>query len=175
MIDTEHVTSAFESHWYAVQARAKQEERAAVNLMSVGLTTLLPMIRQPQRAVSAIGTAPLFPRYLFVRCEIARFVQKIRYTRGVARLLGTSDGPTPIDDAIIESIQSRIGKDGFVQLTDFLEAGDPVEITSGPLKGLVGIFCSATSAAQRVVLLLNTVNSQMRVLVDSHVVRRTTA
>jgi transcriptional antiterminator RfaH len=176
MIDTVHVTSPLESRWYAVQARPRQEERAAMNLVSSGITTFLPMIRQGRRAssASASGIAPLFPRYLFVRCDLASSAHNIRYTRGVAKMLGTIDGPTPIDDAIIESIQERIGEDGFVRLTDALETGDPIEITSGPLRGLVGIFQSATSAAKRVVLLLNAMNSQMRVLVDSTVVRRLT-
>jgi len=175
LIEPEEIASEFSSHWYAIQTRTKQEGRAAMNLASFGFFTFLPMIRRPRRTSIASGAAPLFPRYLFVRCDIARSVRQIRYTRGVANVLGTGEGPTSIDDAIIESIQSRIGKDGFVQVTDALEAGDPVEITSGPLKGLVGVFCSATSAAQRVVLLLNTVHSQLRVVVDTQVVHKRSA
>lgn len=164
MMSTSPIAPSLESRWYAVQARPKQETRAAMNLLSSGLTTFLPLIRQ--------GKQPLFPRYLFVRCDIAQFVQRIRYTRGVVKVLGTSDGPIALDDAIIESIQQRIGDDGFVHLTDFLEPGDAVEITDGPLKGLVGIFHAATPAAERVILLLNAMNSQMRVMVDASAINR---
>jgi transcriptional antiterminator RfaH len=157
-----------------VRARAKQEQRAAANLVSSGVTTFLPLIRQGGRtsAARARVPAPLFPRYLFVRCEIGACVRSIRYTRGVSNVLGTSEGPTPIDDAIIESIRSRIGEDGFVQLIDVFETGDSVEITSGPLEGLTGIFHASTSGAERVVLLLDAVNSQMRVTIDSSAVRK---
>jgi transcriptional antiterminator RfaH len=173
MTDEQELTLSHESRWYAVQARIKQEQRAAINLMSCGVTTFLPMVRQARQTGSVpFAAAPLFPRYLFVRCEIVRSARKIQYTRGVARMLGTSEGPTPVDDTIIESIRNRIGKDGFVQLTDDLKTGDPVEIMSGPLRGFVGIFHSVTPAAQRVVLLLNAVTSQMRVSVDSNIVRK---
>lgn len=166
-----------EPRWYVVQARPKQEERAAMNLASGGITTFLPRIRQPvkRRSSNTSGTAPLFPRYFFVRCNIAGALQQIRYTRGVAKVLGTSDGPTPVDDTIIDCIQGRIGRDGFVELLEVLEPGDAVEVTSGPLKGLVAIFSSATSAANRVVLLLEAVSSQIRVLVESNILRRVTA
>jgi transcriptional antiterminator RfaH len=174
MMSTSPIAPSLESRWYAVQARPKQETRAAMNLLSSGVTTFLPLIRQGKRpsAAGTPGTAPLFPRYLFVRCDIAQSVQRIRYTRGVVKVLGTSDGPIALDDAIIESIQQRIGDDGFVHLTDFLEPGDAVEITDGPLKGLVGIFHSATPAAERVILLLNAMNSQMRVMVDASAITR---
>jgi len=175
----EHRSGHFvaDSSWYVVQARSKQEERAAMNLVSLGLTTFLPVIREPRRRGSGwtLVTAPLFPRYLFIRCDMASAAHDVRYTRGVTKVLGTSDGPVPIDDAVIASILSRIGEDGFVRLTDALEAGEPVEITSGPFCGCVGLFHSGTSAATRVVILLQTVHSQMRVTVESAVVRKLSA
>jgi transcriptional antiterminator RfaH len=176
MIDLTPPTSPCEPHWYAVQAHNKQELRAASNLVSSGLTTFLPLVRLPRRSgAGAGGPVPLFPRYLFVQCDLASSAQRIRYTRGVVKLLGTLEGPTAIDDAIIQSIRDRIGDDGFVELSDSFTDGDSVEVTSGPLKGFVGIFHSATSAAQRVVFLLGAVNSQVRVLVDTAVVRRASA
>lgn len=163
--------------WYAVQARPKQEDRAASNLVSAGVTTFLPMIHEVWRARSAnaVGRVPLFPRYLFVHCNITPLARTIRYTRGVAKVLGTLEGPTPVEDAIVEAIQSRIGEDGYVQLTGPLEAGDPVEIMAGPLRGFVGVFQDAMSATGRVVLLLQTMSSQMRVVVDADVIRRPAA
>jgi transcriptional antiterminator RfaH len=175
MIDATQPTSPTESRWYAVQARPKQEQRAALNLVSSGLTTFLPMVRQVRRTRPG-GPVPLFPRYLFVQCDIASTAgQRIRFTRGVVKLLGTGEGPTAIDDTIIQSIRNRIGTDGCVELSDMLADGDAVEVTSGPLKGFVGIFHSTTSAAQRVVLLMSAVNNQMRVLVETAVVKRLTA
>jgi transcriptional antiterminator RfaH len=178
VIPTGDLALTLDSRWYAVQTRPKQEERATLNLRGSGLTTFLPMIRQPRKAHSAASApAPLFPRYLFVRCDIAQHASRIRYTRGVTRVLGTSAGPTPLDDEVIESIQRRLDDGGYVRLIEPepLHAGDPVEITDGPLSGFVGIFHSATTATERVVLLLNAMNNQMRVVVDSMVVKRLTA
>jgi len=173
-IETERVAIPPDLHWYAVQTRPKQEQRTAANLRSSLLTTLLPMVRLPRRN-GRIATAPLFPCYLFVQCDISRWAQRIRYTRGVAKMLGTRDGPSAIDDTILGCIQERIGSDGFVELIDPMSIGDPVEIMSGPLKGLIGVFHSTTSAAERVVLLLNAANGQMRALVNADEVRKVTA
>ena len=82
MLDTVHVTSP-SSRAHAVQARPKQEERAAMNLVSGGVTTP-PMLAGAQNAC-APSARPLFPRYLFVQCDIAWSVQRIS-TRGVAKV-----------------------------------------------------------------------------------------
>src|SRR5207237_9948283 len=111
-----YINAFYDPRWYAVQSRPKQEDRAATNLAVMGLTTLVPKVRQPRSRGAGCGVAPLFPRYFFVYCRLASTLPKIRYARGVAKILGTSEGPTPIDDAIIEAIQSRIGPDGFVEL-----------------------------------------------------------
>jgi transcriptional antiterminator RfaH len=170
MIETFHETVT-DVRWYAVQSRPRQEQRAASNLVSSGLTTFLPMIRQVTRR-GAPSTEPLFPSYLFVQCDIYASAHSIRYTRGVAKVLSTSGGPAPIDDSIVESIRGRMGKDGFVQLADTLTAGDSVQIMCGPLKGLTGIFQSAMSGTERVMLLLESVQSQIRVMVDTASIRK---
>jgi transcriptional antiterminator RfaH len=167
-------TAALGPRWYAVQARPKQERRAALNLDSSDLVTFLPMVREVRRVGHPL-TAPLFPGYLFVHCDIGSCVQRIRYTRGVAKVVGTGEGPTALDDAIIDCIQSRVGKDGFVELIDVLEHGDSVEIAAGPLKGLIGVFHSATSAAQRVTLLLTVAHTPMRIVLESESVKRASA
>ena len=50
------------------------------------------------------------------------------------------NGPTSIDDDIIQLIQLRVGEDGLVKLDNDLNEGDPVMIDAGPLKKLVGVF-----------------------------------
>ena len=50
------------------------------------------------------------------------------------------NGPTSIDDEIIQLIQLRVGEDGLVKLDNDLNEGDPVMIDGGPLQKLVGVF-----------------------------------
>jgi transcriptional antiterminator RfaH len=158
--------NTLELAWYAVLTKPKQEERAAVNLVGYGIETFLPMARRAGRQRASSGTAPLFPRYLFVKCSMEALAPKIRYVRGISKVLGTEVGPTSVDESIIAAIQSRIGKDGTVQLTSLLEVGDHVEIISGPLKGFTGVFNAITTASERVILLLKAVSGQVRVSVN---------
>jgi transcriptional antiterminator RfaH len=151
--------------WYAVQTRPKQEERAVLNLLSLGAEAFLPRTRRRHRRQTAPSgdIEPLFPRYLFVRCDM-EMLAHVRYTRGVTRILGTSDGPASIDDAVIDAIRQRVGHDGLVRLTPSWRRGDRVRIAAGPLKGLVGLFESSLSGSERVLLLLTAINNPFRVI-----------
>src|SRR5205807_9381888 len=88
------------------------------------------------------------------------------YSRGVLRVLGSaSDSPWPIDDAVIATVRARLGSEGWVEMTERpFGAGDSVRITAGPLAGWSGIFDSALSDAQRVIILIETLQ-QGRVVI----------
>jgi transcriptional antiterminator RfaH len=161
--------------WYAVQSKAQQEQRAEMNLRSLGLETFLPMTRSttPRHEWTTGGRAQaLFPRYLFVRCEIVPFAHKIRYTRGVTKILRTAEGPSIVADWIIMAIMDRVGDDGFVRLSRPLMAGDRVRVTSGPFKEFVGVFHATTGASERARLLLTAVNGNWKIVLNGELVER---
>lgn len=162
-------TRAMENpRWYVVQTRPRQECRAEANLVAWGVETLFPRIRRRSRQAGTNGSPDvdaLFPSYLFARFDAA-MVAKVRYTRGVAKIVGTELGPTSVDESIIGEIRDRIGDDGYVQLVSSLNAGDRVRITSGPLCDFVGVFVAAARGPDRLRLLLSAVNAQIRVTVD---------
>jgi transcription antitermination factor NusG len=109
------------THWYVLQTKPKQEERADMNLRSWGIETWRPMLREPSRSVSGetvYRACPLFPNYWFARFELDSMFAKIRLTRGIQRVVGFGDCATPIDDAIIRLMQSRSGEDGFVRVVE---------------------------------------------------------
>jgi transcriptional antiterminator RfaH len=155
--------------WYAVQTKPRQEDRAEVNIASLGTETLLPRLQRMADAGRGRRKRiePLFPGYMFVRCDPAVVFHKIRYTRGVSKILGTPDGPSSIDDAIIDLIRSRIGDDGFVRMTSMLKPGDRVRVTAGPLKNFMGVFDPMTRPSKRIGLLLSVVNGPIRVAIDA--------
>ncbi len=64
----------------------------------------------------------------------------IRSTRGVSQLLrfGQSIEPVVIPDAIVECLQQRCFEKE--PLHKLFQAGELLEITKGPLKGLFGLF-----------------------------------
>lgn len=170
-------SDSLSAEWYAIQSKPKQEGRAEADLLAWGVETFLPRI--PRRAPSAKGAAhaygvqPLFPGYLFARFNGHSMLHKIKYTRGVARVLGTERGPTPLDDSIIAFIRTRVGADGLVLLSP--RPGDRVQVTNGPLKDFVGVFSSALTGADRVRVLLTAVSGGFKVVVDGSLVERITA
>ena len=130
--------------WYVVKTQPKQETRAECNLRVWGIDTFLPKVSEwqtnPFTGVSSNVIRPLFPRYLFAQFKVAQSLRRVCFTRGVHSVVNFGNGPTSIDDEIIQLIQLRVGEDGLVKLDNDLNEGDPVMIDAGPLKKLVGVF-----------------------------------
>ncbi len=156
-------------NWFAIQTRPNAEAMAELQLRSLPVETLLPLARRPVRhatRASRMVLRPLFPGYLFARFCAAASLRAVNYSRGVLRVLGSvSDRPWPVDDAIVAAIRERLGPEGCVELVERpFGPGDHVRITGGPLAGWSGIFDSELSDAQRVVILVETLQ-QGRVVI----------
>jgi len=80
---------------------------------------------------------PLFPGYVFGQFDSSRR-QPVLTTPGVVKIVGSGNGPEPIEDAEILSIQAIVKSDLPIQPWPFLLAGQRVQITAGPLTGAVG-------------------------------------
>jgi transcriptional antiterminator RfaH len=162
--------------WYVVQTKPKQERRTEENFRAWGVETLLPLMRTTAAgAPGRVTCTAMFPSYLFVRIDYERMAGKVRFTRGVTRLLGTSEGATAVDDSIVGLIADRMDGAGVVDLHRRLTPGDRVRITTGPFRDLEGIFETTASAEDRVTLLLVAVQSPMRVTVKASAVERVAA
>jgi transcriptional antiterminator RfaH len=162
--------------WYVLQTKPKQEARAESNLQHWNIETLAPKIRelrQSRRGDSVYHISPLFPNYLFARFDGEALASKVRLTRGVQRVVGFGEYATPVDDAIIDVIQSQMADDGFVRWPD-AQPGDTVEIVDGPLRSLLGVFERQVSAHDRVVILLTTIGCRARVEVARTAIRKAT-
>jgi transcriptional antiterminator RfaH len=159
----------FEMHWFAVQTRPHSEAAAEAQLRTLPVETFLPFARRAVRHATRtprLVARPLFPGYLFAHFRAAVSLRAVRASHGVVRVLGaTHDRPWPIDDSVIDTIRARLGGDGCVELRErSFNAGDPVRVTAGPLAGWSGIFDSELSDAQRVVILIETLQQGRVVL-----------
>jgi len=162
--------------WYVVHTHPKQEDRTNINLQAYGIETVCPKFRanrynefsgQPIRVVK-----PLFPSYIFARFRYNDSYHRVRFARGVYGLVSFNNTPAPVDEEIIELIRSRIGSDGFVKPHEALKAGDEVVIKDGRFQNLCGVFEREMEDAERVSVLLNTVNFQAHVVVDRSLVNK---
>jgi transcription antitermination factor NusG len=167
--DAFSMTTSDDMRWFAIQTRPNAEGTAASQLRSLSVETLLPFVRRPLRHATRaprMVLRPLFPSYLFARFCATVSLRAVSYSRGVLRVLGgASDRPWPVEDTIIATIRERLGPEGCVELVERpFGAGDSVRITAGPLAGWSGIFDSELSDAQRVVILVETLQ-QGRVVI----------
>lgn len=161
--------------WYAVRTKPKEEERADVNLRSWQVQTFAPKLRE--LCSTGFGkryvNKPLFSSYIFARFDASKQIHNINYTRGVQKVVGFGDSPTPIDDGVIDFIKAQTDKDGFIQLGDEeLKYGDKVTIKFGPFKSLVGIFEKRIKDTDRVKILLNAVTYQSHLLIEREMIER---
>ncbi len=160
--------------WYVVRTKAGYEHRANSNLLNQDVETLLPFFKDygyyNGKVIPRIK--PLFPNYLFAHFDPLRHFHKVRWTRGVSMILGNREGPIPISDRVIQAILDRMGEDNLVVLEDQITRGDSVQITSGPLKDLIGIFERRMTGKDRVTILLNLIGVDVPIQISKYQIRK---
>lgn len=162
-------------NWYAIHTHPNQENRAEKNLQAWDVETFFPRIRDCRfnafTGEPSYHIKPLFPRYLFARFSLSALLHKVRFTRGVHRVVCIGNDPALVDGRVIEIITAQIDAAGFVKIGSDLEPGAKVLIQAGPFKGLTGIFERQASAADRIRILLDCVSFQACVEVEKkHIV-----
>ena len=148
--------------WYCVYTKVEAEVWARGNLWQRGYEAYLPRYARRRRHARRTDfvAAPLFPRYLFVRADLAaRGARVITFAPGVSHLVSFGAGPVPVPDAVIAELRSHEGEDGLVEVTwgkgaaSAYRAGERVRIHEGALCDQVGLF-QCRLDAERVVILL---------------------
>jgi transcriptional antiterminator RfaH len=159
----------YDTNWYAIHTHACREPVAAMNIERLGLEVFLPKIKKTMKLLGAAQTVikPLFPGYLFARFAPATYLHLIQYARGVRRVVGNGDRPLPVDDEIIMAVRSGMDEEGYLHMTPRpLRRGDRVVVQDGPLQGLIGTLDQEIDDRERVIILLEAIEYQARVLID---------
>src|SRR5437588_93962 len=126
--------------WFALTVKPRHEKAAAQNLKLRGLEGFLPLYssrRQWSDRKQSV-TLPLFPGYVFCRFTAREWLQVVN-TPGVNSVVGFGKQPAPVGDTEIAAIQTMIASGLPLQPWEYIQAGDPVEITAGALEGVRGI------------------------------------
>jgi transcriptional antiterminator RfaH len=155
--------------WYVINTRPKKESQVERLFVEGGFTVYCPKYIREKR----IG--PFFPGYAFVRFEFPEQFQMVKYTRGVKRVVGNDDSPTPIPEAIVLGIKAR-EQNGLIVFEKYGEEpaiGDEIEVVEGPFKGLKGIFRKEVGDNERVMILLNYVSYQGMLLIEKTKLKKT--
>jgi transcriptional antiterminator RfaH len=148
--------------WYVIQTKPKKEEEAKSYLSTKGVEILNPLLETflLKNGRMNRGLKPLFPNYIFGKFDLNQNYPLVRWAKGVKKVLGFGEYPTPISEEVVEVIKERADIHGIVRLKCHFQSNDLIRIKTGPLKDLLGIFESWVSDSERVRILLNLVGYQ---------------
>ena len=151
--------------WYLVQCKPREGFKATDQLGLQGFQCFHPTCTQLRK----IGKErrwvmeSLFPYYLFVRVKSYQSLSKVKYTRGVARVVGFDGNPQRVSPSLVTAVMKQCQLLDAAESEDF-KAGDAVLITEGCFKDLKAIF-KERRTNDRVVLLLNLINKEQAITV----------
>ncbi len=160
--------------WFVVQTKPGNEHRVETNLSNQEIEVFLPLFETAQYAQGRLvqRIKPLFPNYLFAKLDIETHYYKVKWTRGVSKILGVGSEPIPISEKVIRTIKERMGENNLVMLDDGLMQGAVVQFTSGPFKDLLGVFDKKMSDGKRVRVLLNLIGVDVPVQVSRYQIKK---
>ena len=168
MNPTNSINPSNQTLWYVIHTKPGDEDRVRINLHNQEIETFSPFLETYQYCNGKMipKIKPLFPNYLFARLNLELHYYKVKWTRGVNRILGSGKEPVPISSKVIQTIKERSGKGNLVKLEDELKDGDRVQINSGPFKSLRGVFQKMMSSKGRVRILLSLIGVDVPVQIS---------
>jgi len=154
-----------ENCWYVVQTKPRNEGRAQFHLEREGIETLNPLMETycSKGGKSTVALKPLFPNYIFARFILEQDYPKVKWARGVNKVVGRGREPIPISDIVVSEIKNRIDDDCVVKRAYDLNPQDTIKIKEGPLRDLTGIFDRWMSKEGRIRVLLSLIGYQTSV------------
>lgn len=159
-----------DSKWYALQVKAKWEERVSLALMMKGYDVFAPtfLTKKVRRGRAGQVRVPMFPTYVFCRYD-RTIAQRMVESPGVIRLVGFGNQPTSVDDGEIASLQVLYHSGAPASPWQFFKDGQRVRITSGVLKGVEGHFVRDKDA-RRVIINITLLQRSVMVELDGELI-----
>jgi transcription antitermination factor NusG len=157
--------------WYAVWTRSRHEQVVREQLERKGLEAFLPTVTRWSRWKDRKKQIdwPLFPGYCFARFVPAQRLPVLTCS-GVVTIISFDGDIVPIPDYEIEGIRRLVGSDLQYDPCPLIHEGAMVEVTYGPLKGVVGRLMRKGAHA-RLVLSVDLIGQAVSVEVDAADVR----
>jgi transcriptional antiterminator RfaH len=147
-----------ESAWYCARTQPKHEQIAARSLRSrFGLDVFNPrlkMERSTRRGVVRV-IEPLFPCYVFVRCDLSERIDQIRHTNGISSLVRFGVRIPTVPDEVVEELRQCFETEEPMEVEDRLTPGSSVTLVEGPFLGTQGVIVRVLPAKRRVQILLD--------------------
>ena len=153
-------------YWYALFTKPRKEHQVDALLRGRGIETYLPTVERKVRRRDRPDRVVYFPHYLFARIDFEVTPRSsIDWMPGMRSIVRSGDQPTVVSDEIIELIRLHLGDvedEGFFEMKE----GDPVRVTSGPLRDLEAVFYEPLYPGDRVRILLDVMGRMTAVDID---------
>ena len=158
-------------NWYALWTRSRHEQVVREQLERKQVEVFLPTIRKWSRWKDRKKQIdwPLFPGYCFARFDPQDTLPILRCT-GVVSIISFEGEPAPIPEHELDGIRQLIETDLAFDPVPLIKEGQMVEVTHGPLKGVVGRLVQKKEKA-RLVLSVDLIGQGVSVEIDAADVR----
>jgi transcriptional antiterminator RfaH len=153
--------------WYVVLTKVRSEENAQFHLNARNIEVFYPKLLLPV-ARSGRQVVSLFPNYLFVRIDASspEYYQVV-WCHGVKKIVSFGGAPSSVENSVVDFMRDQADPRGLIMARSTLKAGDEVQITNGPFKGLVGIIQAPPDTKSRVRVLMGILSRQVQVEVPA--------
>ncbi|HXT10432.1 MAG TPA: transcriptional activator RfaH [Candidatus Angelobacter sp.] len=144
--------------WYCARTKPKHEHIVAAGLKrNLGLEVFHPRLRieRPTRRGVVRIVEPLFPCYVFVRCNISECLDGVRYVNGVSSLVHFGQRIPIVPDQVVEELRQCFESEELMDVEDRITPGAEVTVGEGAFQGFNGIVLRVMPAKQRVQILLD--------------------
>lgn len=148
--------------WFCVRSQPKHEHIAAARLREAGLEVFLPRVRFKKQSVRGPVwvTEALFPNYFFARFDPRDSVRLVRHAAGVSTVVHFGAHVPAVPEEVLDELRARISGDEPHILPDAFAPKDQVQISGGPLHGLMAVVTQVMPAKERVKVLLSFLGRQ---------------
>ena len=153
--------------WYAVWTRSRHEQVVRTQLDEKHVTAFLPTMTRWSRWKDRKKQidVPLFPGYVFARFEAGERLSVLKCS-GVVSIVSFDGEPAPVPDHEIEGIRTLVESTLPYDPCPTIKTGTLVEVSHGPLKGVVGRLTRKGSQS-RLVLSVDLIGQAVSVQVDA--------
>jgi transcription antitermination factor NusG len=159
--------------WYAIWTRSRHEQVVRDQLEKKQIEAFLPTITRWSHWKDRKKKIdwPLFPGYCFARFDPNDSLQILKCS-GVVTIVSVDSKPAPIPAFELDSIRVLVASQLQFDPCPLLREGMMVEVTHGPLKGVIGRLMRKDSPRARLVLSVDLIGQAVSVEVDAADVRQ---
>ena len=156
-----------DAHWYALWTRSRHEQVVREQLAQKQIEAFLPTITKWSRWKDRKKKIdwPLFPGYCFARFDPLTRLPILKCA-GVVNIVSFDGEIAPIPEPEIDAIRRLVESDLQFDPCPLIREGMLVEVTHGPLKGVVGRLVRKGAHA-RLILSVDLIGQAVSVEVDA--------